>query len=225
MKKHLSLSSASIKLIAVATMFLDHVGMLFFPEGLILRIVGRLSFPLFAFLIAEGFEKTSDVKRYLGRLVTFAVVSQIPYSIFLQASGLSPARLNIFFTLAAGLLALILIRRLSPWYSFTSVVLLLLIAEFFPFDYDGYGILTVLASSMFLRFRAAGSLLLVCLPLFRTIAQFFSGLLSLQLYATLSIPIIALYNGERGAKLPRQFFYWFYPVHLLFLVFIWYFIQ
>ncbi len=206
-------------------MLIDHVGMLFFPEHLLFRVVGRISFPIFAFLIAEGFEKTSNVRRYLFRLLAFAAISQVPYSLFMQASGLSSIRLNIFFTLSAGLLALMVFKRLPVAYSIPSIVLLSIVAEFASFDYGIYGILTVLASSLFLRFRAIGFLVLLGLPLLRTTVEFLSGFLSIQIYATLSAPFLMLYNGERGRQLPRLFLYGFYPVHLLVLLLIWFLIH
>src|SRR3989344_3632203 len=103
--KKVSLSSNALKLIACATMLIDHVGALFFPGVLLWRLVGRLSFPLFAFLIAEGAEQSSDARKYLFRLLALAVVSELPYRLFIHATGFAGQRLNIFFTLSAGLVA------------------------------------------------------------------------------------------------------------------------
>ena len=203
-------------------MLVDHVGMLFFPGELLFRIVGRVSFPIFAFLIAEGFEKTSNVRDYLFRLLALAVISQIPYSFFVQASGLAPFRLNIFFTLSAGLLSLMMLKRLPLAYSVPGVVLIGLLAEFGSFDYGLYGILTILASSLFLRFRRVGLAALLSLPSLRTSLVFLSGFLSLQVYATLSVPLLMLYNGEYGRRFPRLFFYGFYPAHLFVLWLLWF---
>lgn len=206
----------------MATMFVDHVGLLFFPEELAFRLVGRISFPIFAFLIAEGFEKTSHMWKYLCRLLAFAALSQIPYSLFMETSGASVIRLNIFFTLAGGLLALILLRKLRVAYAVPGVFLIMLLSRYASFDYGIYGILAVLGSALFLHFRSVGIAALLGLPFFRVIATLFSGSPSLlQGYAALSVPFIMLYNGTHGPRLPRLLFYAFYPVHLLVLALIW----
>lgn len=221
-KKHLLLSSTSLKLIAVVTMLVDHIGMLFFPKELLFRVIGRMSFPIFAFLIAEGFEKTSNERNYLFRLLALAVISQIPYDFFIRASGVSSVPLNIFFTLSAGLLSLIALKRLPHIYSIPVIAFILLISKFASFDYGVYGVLTVLASSLFIRYRTAGAISLFSLPLFRTILEFFWGTLTVQLYAMLTVPILMLYNGEYGRRFPRLFFYGFYPVHLFVLWLLWF---
>lgn len=221
MKKHLSLSASGLKLIAISTMFIDHVGILFFPGDLLWRIVGRISFPIFALLVAEGFEKTSNVRNYLFRLLAFAAVSQIPYSLFLQTADVTSDKLNIFFTLSAGLLALLLLKKLPSLYAFLGIGFIAILAEYFSFSYGMYGVFTVLASSVLLRLRETGSLLLIVLHVLNTTVTFISGKLSLQIFATLSVPILMLYNKERGGEFNRLFFYGFYPVHLLILSLVW----
>jgi len=203
-------------------MAVDHIGMLFFPEQSLLRVIGRLSFPLFAFLIAEGFFKTGDAHKYLLRLLTCAVLSQLPFTLFIQAAGVEYLELNIFFTLAGGLLALIALKRLPLRYSLPSTLAILALAHYASFDYGVYGILTILASGLFLRFRHVGSFLLFSLHCGETLLTFFAGALSPQIYAAMSVPLCMRYNGERGRPLPRRLLYWFYPAHLLLLFLIWY---
>lgn len=206
----------------MATMFVDHVGLLFFPEELAFRLVGRISFTIFAFLIAEGFEKTSHIWKYLYRLLAFAALSQLPYSLFMQTAGAMSIRLNIFFTLAGGLLALILLRKCRAAYAVPGILFILLFADYVSFDYGIYGILAVLGSALFLHFRFVGIAALLGLPFFRVIATLFSSSPSLlQGYAALSVPFIMLYNGTHGPRLPRLLFYAFYPVHLLILALVW----
>ncbi len=218
------LSSSSLKLIALVTMTIDHIGMLFFPSQLLWRIIGRVSFPLFAFLIAEGFEKTSDVRKYFSRLLSFAALSQIPYSLFMFSTGFPSPHLNIFFTLSAGLFALILWKQLPPRYSAPSIGLLMYLAEYASFDYGAYGILTILASALFLRFRTTGIISLTLLPLLYTAIYSLVSALSLQMYASMSVPLVTIYNKEHGKHFPRRLLYWFYPVHFLLLLSIWHFI-
>ena len=113
------------------TMAVDHIGILFFPGELLWRVVGRISFPIFALLIAEGFEKTSNVRNYFFRLLAFAAVSQIPYSLFLQTANITSNKLNIFFTLSAGLLSLMLLKRLPRVYAFLGIGSIAVLAEYF----------------------------------------------------------------------------------------------
>ena len=69
------MSSFVLKLIAIITMLIDHIGAVLYPEIRWLRLIGRIAFPIFAYLVAEGFYKTSDIKKYLKRLFIFALVS------------------------------------------------------------------------------------------------------------------------------------------------------
>ena len=203
-------------------MVVDHVGLLFFPHDLLWRVFGRLAFPLFAFLIAEGFGRTSNVRNYLFRLLGFAVISQLAYLPFNYATGWSLANLNIFFTLSTGLVALILVSCLSFFSSTPAIILICAFADFASFDYGSYGILTVLLSRLVLTHRKIGLPTLLLFPQAVTLFRFASGFLSLQYFASMSVPLIAVYNGERGLALPRTLFYWFYPVHLFILSLIWY---
>ena len=98
------MSSAALQCLALGTMLIDHIGFRLFPQTEPLRMVGRLAFPIFAFLLAEGFVKTGDRKRYFLRLGAFALLSEIPYKIFVYGDrwgtymGVNPWR-NVFFEL------------------------------------------------------------------------------------------------------------------------------
>ena len=219
-KKFPSLSSSSIKLIAIVAMLVDHIGLLFFPEDPFFRIIGRIAFPIFAFLIAEGYGRTSNIRNYLFRLLGFAVISQLAYAPFNDASGGNLAELNIFFTLSAGLIAIILWNRFSLTVSIPATLLICLLAEVASFDYGLYGIVTVLVSRLVLTHRMLGITSLLLLPEAITLLRLAWGVLSLQFFAVLSVPFVALYNGKRGFALPRLFFYGFYPIHLILLSFI-----
>lgn len=223
--KTLSLSSNALKFIACATMLIDHTGWLFFPEQLLWRAVGRLSFPLFAFLIAEGCERTSNARNYLFRLLGLAAVSELPYQLFLYAAGFGAQRLNIFFTLAAGLGALLMLKKMRGRSALPAVALVLAAAWYLPLDYGVYGVLTVLGSALFLRFRTAGGIALVALPVLYAAQKMLSGFLSLQWYAGVSVALVSRYSGARGVPVPRWLFYSFYPAHLLILWIIWLFLN
>ena len=97
------LSGFALKIIAILTMLTDHIGAGLFPSQIWLRMVGRLAFPIFAFLICEGFYHTRDIKRYAVRLGIFAIISEIPFNLLHSYYLFDPGAQNIFFTLLIGL--------------------------------------------------------------------------------------------------------------------------
>lgn len=120
-------------------MTLDHVGYMFFPESIMFRLLGRLAFPIFAYCIYEGYQKTSNFNKYIKRLIVMAFISQIPFSLVTQSS-----QLNIFFTLLIGL-SLIEISDTEGFYGLLpSVVLLVALLNFVPsfdIDYSWFGVI------------------------------------------------------------------------------------
>lgn len=124
-----------LKFTAMLTMLIDHIGYLLMPSLIWMRIIGRLSFPIFAFLIARGYRHTSSVRTYALRLFALGLISQIPYALFV------PGKWNIMFTLLLGLAA---IRAYdSNWRP--VAFFLPLIGHFFPVSYGVYGIAMILA--------------------------------------------------------------------------------
>jgi hypothetical protein len=216
-------SSSTLKIIAIATMVIDHVGALFFMGQPIWLIIGRLSFPLFAFLIAEGHRKTSNEAKYFFRLLLFAFISQPPYILFSKAVGMSGFPLNIFFTLAAGLLALISFKKFR-FFSTPIIISLCAAAELLNINYGAYGVLTILASAVFLSKPGLyGFAVLTMVHFIEIIIHPLMGrFFNIQFFALMSVPFILLYNGSPGIKLPRRLLYWFYPVHLAILWLIWF---
>lgn len=210
------MTSFTIKMIAIISMLVDHTGAILFPEFLILRVIGRLAFPLFAFLITEGFRKTSDVKRYMMRLSIFALISQYP---FYYAFG-SEAGLNIFVTLVSGLLVLYLHKK---YQSIIPVIIIAVIGELLNMDYGAFGIFLIFIIQIYrdnwfnmMKYILGLYLLFYFLP---SISSIISGKLDfnlIQLSALFSYPLIIYYNGKRGLKI-KYLFYIFYPLHLLIL--------
>ena len=107
------MSVFQLKLLAIFLMLLDHISAYLFPDLAGLRIVGRLSFPLFGWLIANGYRHTSNVNRYLVRLLIFAFISQIPFSLVGNSINEPLSSLNIFFTLWVGLSIIVLLDRFT----------------------------------------------------------------------------------------------------------------
>ncbi len=125
----------ALKAFGILVMTIDHIGFVFFPQITFLRVIGRLAFPIFAWYLSQGYIHTSNLKKYFLRLGIFALVSQAPYYLVFREW-----KLNIFFTLLIGLLAIHLFHRKK----YVFFVLLVILSKFIPLDYSYYGILIVL---------------------------------------------------------------------------------
>lgn len=241
------ITGSTLKLIALAIMLIDHIGAVILertilsmmsqimsgavmePEffarydslcvaDLVIRLVGRIAFPLFCFLLVEGFCHTHDVKKYALRLAAFAFVSEIPFDLATSGEVLEFGHQNVFFTLLLGLLAIWGIRalggRLSTWpiagrvvVQALPVIAAIAAAIGLRTDYNGFGVAAIVAIYLLRRHRVlavAVACVILCVLTFTEVTAFFA-----------LIPI-ALYNGQRGLKL-KYVFYVFYPAHLLLL--------
>lgn len=216
------MSTFALKLIAIVTMTIDHVGSVFFQNHpwlyLICKIIGRLAFPIFAFLIVEGFFHTSNIKKYLTRLGVFALISEIPFDLAFYDTYMYLGHQNIFFTLFLGLLTIYLISMVEAKYQKNMLIVNLanagitiafsFVASFLQTDYKFMGILLIVA---FYLFRGSKILL--------TISMILISNNVIQAFSALAIIPISFYNGKKGKNI-KYFFYVFYPVHLLVLYFI-----
>lgn len=203
------INTFTLKLIAILSMTIDHIGYLLFPKVTLLRIVGRIAFPIFAYLIAEGFVHTGDVKKYLLRLGIFAILSEIPYDLVISGNVLDLEQQNIFFTLFAGLLAISLVSKTkSIVLQFGSIAVIALLAEFIKVDYGSVGVMMIVLFYVF-RERKTERFFIVAM-----LILLIPG--STALYALLSFILIALHNKEQGPKM-KWIFYLYYPVHLFIL--------
>ena len=239
--KKTGLTGSHLKWIAIITMFIDHIGAALLEIGLlpkiadavlagnsfdyimadyhfwygfddVLRSIGRLAFPIFCFLLVEGFLHTKNIKKYALRLGLFALISEIPFDLAFNEKILEASYQNVFFTLFIGLLVLIGLKyfeeTLPPhisWLRFIVALTGILLAMFLRTDYDAFGVMLIF---LLYEFRS--------LPKLRCIA----GALLMLFNSTtgcLAFLLIWFYNGERGKQLPKYFFYAFYPAHLLLL--------
>lgn len=193
-------------------MFVDHIGLVFFPNDEYLRVIGRLSFPIFAFLVAEGFVHTRSRTKYLYRLLLFAFVAQPFYSAMSIAAAVSPFKLNILFTLAAGLGLLMLLEKREYFISAFYMLLLFTVNIVVPFDFGIYGVLLILTSYIFITKPNIGApLLLLLIVLDNVIKPYFW---ETRIFALAALIPLFLYNGKLGYKVPRYVFYAIYPVHM-----------
>ena len=209
------LDSTQLKLIAMVSMVFDHVGDSFFPEQTWMRVIGRIAFPVFAFCIAEGFEKTRDRNRYLVRLGLFALISEIPFDLVTSGKVLEFSHQNIILTFYWAMLGLLCYEKLkekkTKAYRIAAVLVLLFFAASSLLSGMDYNILAIGIIDIFYLLRKK-SHLLACLTamafhvLLRNVGIYWFGLLGF-------LPIL-LYNGKRGKGL-KKLFYLFYPGHLL----------
>lgn len=212
--KRFGLTSFQLKLIAIITMTIDHIGFTLMYGGEyynICRIVGRTAFPIYCFLIAEGFVRTKDVKKYALRLFAFAIVSEIPFNLMITGRLFAFRYQNVFFTLLLGLLLLC-------WYYYfntknnmavalSGVPVFMAAAHFLNTDYSWWGVMLIF---LFYAFKDN-----------KLMAVFFAAVSMLlyggtERYAVLSLVPILLYNGNKGRSM-KYLFYVYYPLHILVL--------
>ncbi len=201
------LSGFSLKVIALITMTIDHVGLVLFPKIVPLRAIGRIAFPIFAFLLVEGYLHTKDLKKYLLRLFLFALISEVPFDLAFYGKSIHFTHQNTLFTLTVGLLAVFFLdhfRYQLPGIALAAVCALAV--HFGEMDYHTGGVLLI-AAFFILRDK----------PLIKLV---FTSLLLLLLYnpieafGIIGILLTYFYNGERGAVSMKYLFYVYYPLHL-----------
>ena len=195
---------------ALMAMFLDHLARIIFPDLYILKVIGRLAFILYAFLLVEGFIHTRNKGKYLFRLLIFAIFSEIPYDWAFSNSLYDPFRQNVFFTLSAGLISLCIIdsKKISSDVKILLIACLVTASNLFYFDYLYLGVLQVICFYVFRSNKLKQFLTVGILNVF------YMFRISTQAAAILGFVPIYLYNGERGKK-TELLYYIFYPAHLL----------
>lgn len=246
------ISGSTLKLIAIITMFIDHTGatviraiqqqnsVMTSPQRRALwsqiyvlsRDIGRIAFPIFCFLLVEGFLHTRNVKKYAGRMFLFALISEIPFDLALKGSWYYPAKQNVYFTLLIGLLVIAgiswvwgypggsrrakgqdagssggdaLEKRPAPLRWLWPLILAagMYLANWIDTDYNYKGVFLI------------GILYLLRQnKLFQCIGG--AAGVAWEMPAPIAFLPVYLYNGTRGLRM-KYFFYWFYPVHLLLL--------
>ena len=229
MERSRGLDGGALKGIAAALMLTDHVGAILLPEVLVLRCVGRLAFPIFAFFIAEGYAHTRDFGRYFRRLAILAVVSEIPFNLE-NGAVFDPARQNVLFTFCLALLTLRGLEALGRERGFgrwagCGLVLAAGFAagELLRTDYGGWGVVTVALLYLCRDGKYAKLWLLLAMAAVNGLGMgsltmpVFDGEMPIQIFAVAALPVIWLYNGQAGPKGLRRAFYVFYPAHLLVL--------
>ena len=225
------ISGSALKWVAVLSMLVDHFTIIFFHgsamsgtplisigQYYLLRGIGRLAFPIYAFLLAEGFYHTHSVEKYLRRLLLFGLVSEIPFDLAFQGSWLDLSYQNVYFTLFLGLLAAWLWQRLTcgdpsscgaprVLGGLFCIAAAVAAAAYGQTDYGAWGVLVIVSMVLFRDMKWMRDLLSGC---------FLLGSSALEIFGFVDFALFRAYNGQRGRQ-SKYLFYVFYPAHLLLL--------
>ena len=214
------LTGNQLKLIAVIAMTLDHIGLALFPQQILFRVVGRLAFPIYAYMIGEGCVHTRSMGRYFGTMAAVAAVCQAVYYVALDSLFQC---VLVTFSISVALIALVKYgmekRTAMAW---TAVVcgigLAFFITEVLPglvphtdFAVD-YGFLGVMLPLAVYLAKGRVRKLLACGVILLALGLRIGYV---QIWGLLAMPLLALYNGQRGKRKMKYFFYFYYPLHLV----------
>lgn len=209
-----TLSGNTLKIIASVCMLIDHIGYILFPGIMIFRIIGRIAFPIFAFMIAEGCRYTKNRLRYFSVITLCGIIFQLV--LYLLFRNLY---MNIFITFSLSILLIYSLNQRGQEQRNTklfllTVVIIYILNQYFSIDYGFFGCLLPVIAYLVPESASKET----------HIYYFTAGLVILsmahgwiQIFSLLSIPLLLLYNGERGKFNMKYFFYIFYPSHLIVL--------
>lgn len=215
-KKLTGLTGNQLKLIALAAMTCDHIGAQLFPQSTILRIIGRLALPIFAYMIAQGCRYTRNKAKYLLTIAFVALVCQLVY--FFAMGSLYQCIL-VTFSLSIALIFSLDAARKQPSSRNYAIAVLAFVTVWFISDvlpgllpgfYVDYGFWGILLPVLIWLSKDKWQSLLLC----------GAGLVllslgnTLQWFSLLTLPLLALYNGTRGQAKLKYLFYIYYPAHL-----------
>ncbi len=235
------MSSFVLKLIAIISMFIDHFGaefdMVYNTENF--RAIGRIAFPIFAFLIAEGCKHTRDIKKYAMRLGIFALISEIPFDYCFMGAYrqklvfLERSHQNVYFTFFVAVSAIYIAKECgiikkehgkntsftTKLLGYVSVIAIFIIGDALKFDYGTIGIISIYLCYIVEKRWLQIAVLFVMvtalyLPLFNPIDLQSYFYYKVMICCVISLVSIGFYNNQRGYDM-RWFFYAFYPGHLI----------
>ena len=209
-----------LKIIAMVFMLIDHFAYVMIERGVglagdwylidrVMRGMGRIAFPIFCFLLVEGFIYTRNITKYMFRLGIFALISEIPYDLTFFGQIPYWEKQNVFFTLCLGVAVLYVIKYTNRnWEKAIYIVFGFLFAEMLKCDYGAFGVALIIWFYMLYDDK-------VWKLLGGAFWNLYSGL-GIQSYGVFAMIPIGFYNGKRGKQM-KYIFYFFYPVHLLLL--------
>ena len=234
------LSGNAIKFIAAFCMLIDHMGVILFPEYIVFRIIGRIAFPIFAFMIAEGCRYTKNKLKHFLTVAIFGILMQVGFYIFDPKTALE--EINIFITFT---FSIMMIYALEAFYSslfdkeakawrkiLTGIVFLALVMAVYylsfkiNFDYNFYGAMIPVFASLFMLpkncdiewLKKLDNKYMHILMLGIGVAlMVLPSPIKYKRYALLSLIVLLFYSGKKGKLKTKYFFYIFYPLHLILL--------
>lgn len=205
--KEKGISGSTLKIIAIVSMLIDHTAAVLLTGSenyMLYRSIGRLAFPIFCFLLVEGYIHTHDVKKYAIRLAVFALISEIPFDLAFSGKIVNIGGQNVFFTLLIGLAVLYAMNQTKKTTGkLLAAVLGMLAAGILQTDYSWIGVAAIV---VLYQTRAN--------RMWQSLAGAFMFFWEPQ--AIVAFLPIYFYNGKRGISM-KYFFYIFYPAHLLVL--------
>ena len=237
-KQEIGIDALTLHILAMLLMLCDHAWATVIPGQEWLTAVGRLAFPLFAFMLAEGFRRTRNVKRYALRLLALALLSEIPFDLMYGGTVFYPFHQNVIWTFLIALLCMWAISAVRRRGKMSLTILICLITAAVGYlagrllmtDYGGEGVLTVLLFYLLpgdtwqqKLCQVLGMIGLNCILLASLVfpVSLWGHILELpeQGLALLALIPIWLYNGKQGyhSCCTRLLCYGFYPVHMLIL--------
>lgn len=231
------MTSFVLKIIAIISMFIDHLGDAWFKETTAMNVAGRLAFPIFAFQITEGYTHTKNLKKYFLRLFIFALVSQLPFVLFRSIFS-TEFSFNIFFTLFFGLFTIFLYDKLTKnsfnfvknkkidklfknIFAIICLIIIGILAEVAKFDYGFYGIFVIFIFYVFRTNKILMYLSFIIASIIRYGLMIYTNgyhylYIYLIIFTIVPLFLIHFYNGKQGLRI-KYFMYIFYPLHLLIL--------
>ena len=229
------LSGNTLKIIACLSMLIDHIGVLLLPEVVVLRYIGRIAFPIFAYMIAEGCKYTRNKLRYFLQIFIFAVVFEL-FNNFIFDTGM-----NIFKTFSLSIIVVYCLDFFkkslasenksflkiiaSLMLLFVSVIVTLILSMLLKIDYKFWGCMLPVLVSLFYQDKNATNFMKKFDNSLTSLVMFVIGLVCLatisnllyQWYAFMTVPLIFMYSGKKGKFNLKYLFYIFYPAHILIL--------
>ena len=214
-------SQEGLKLMACITMLIDHVGAVLIPN-MNLRIIGRLAFPIYCFLLAEGVRRTRNEKNYAIRLLLGAVLAEIPFDLLFYGR-ITWAHQSVMVTLLLGLIAVLWGRRKEQYWIPFAVCFFA--AELLGTDYGGWGVAMILLFAVTLEqprrhWLQLGGLALIFWCMDSYVLTVWGMRIPIQFFGLPALIPIWLYSGRKLTRNPaiQRAFYLFYPVHLMLLM-------
>ncbi len=208
------MTSFGLKLLALITMAIDHMGYVLFQNNLVFRIIGRLAFPIFAFQLSVGYTHTKNKEKHIFKMILFAIISQIPFMIFNGMASDYEHFLNIGFTFSLALLCMYIIENVNDFiYKTFLLSTVLLLCCFIPIDYGVWGVLLCVSFYIFRNHKYLNLLSAGIIMIFKILISG-NAAYSAMLYALYPI---CLYNDKKGLdnKFSKYCFYIFYPAHMI----------